>query len=87
MPNENQTTAAEDRHIEMPEEYVGRQAGAATGQEGSSVWGDDEQGSSVWGDDEAGETPPLLPTVEENPLLMRFVTDPWVAPPPRPSRM
>ncbi len=61
MPNENQTTGAgsghiempddpvrpADGHIEMPEDYVG-QADAATGQ----------QGGSVWGDDEAGETPP-----------------------------
>ena len=71
MPNENQTTGAgsghiempddpvrpADGHIEMPEDYVG-QADAATGQQGGSVWGDDEQVGSVWGDDEAGETPP-----------------------------
>ena len=42
MSDENQTTGAEDGHIEMPEMYVGRQADATTGQQGGSFWGDDE---------------------------------------------
>jgi hypothetical protein len=83
MADENQTTGAKDGHIEMPEEYVGRQADAATGQQGGSFWGDDEAGETIeMPDDPVRDSSavghPL--TAEENPLLTRFIPDPWAEP-------
>ena len=88
-PVEQAGADTEDDDIETPEDPV-RQAGAATAQEGNSfLEGEDEAGLAAAdvehiempdeyvGRDMGAGPPPLT---EENPLLQRFVPDPWAEP-------